>query len=82
MTSLVSLVAEYDVPELRENHLPMPHWAYGAIALAVFLSMLLFLWMFRHAAAGYGSDGSDPHAEGARGLSDHGQQGGRHGQGR
>ncbi len=33
------------------NHLPMPAWAFGAIALAVGLLLLVFTWLFRHTAA-------------------------------
>ncbi|STD05984.1 Uncharacterised protein [Dermatophilus congolensis] len=32
------------------NHLPMPAWVFGAIALAVGVLLLVFTWMFRHSA--------------------------------
>lgn len=60
MTSRVlTLVTEADVPELRENPIPMPHLAYGLIALAVFMAMLGVLWTFRNTAAKISEQGTD-----------------------
>lgn len=49
MTSRVlALVTEPDVPPLQHNEIPMPHWAYGVVALAVFMLMFGILWSFRN----------------------------------
>lgn len=52
-SSLVSLVAAAEVPELEENHIFMPAWGYGLVALSLFLLLFLFLWSFRNTAARY-----------------------------
>ena len=44
--SLVSAASPHVV-----NHLPMPAWAYGVIALGLMVVLLLFTWFFRHSAA-------------------------------
>lgn len=50
-SSLVTFVTDNSVPPLQEHSLPMPHIAYGVIAIGVFLSMLALLWSFRNTAA-------------------------------
>ncbi|MBC9956867.1 hypothetical protein [Yimella sp. cx-51] len=50
MTSRVLAFAAEEVPPLHHNELPMPHWMYGAIALAVFMLMFGVLWSFRNTA--------------------------------
>lgn len=50
-SSLVQLAADSSVPKLEENHLPMPHWMYGGIAMLVFLLLLGILWTFRNTAS-------------------------------
>jgi hypothetical protein len=37
--------------ETAERELPMPPWAYGVIALAVFASLFALLWAFRSVAS-------------------------------
>lgn len=53
-SSLVSLTAAVAVPELEENHLFMPAWAYGLVALALFAFCFGLLWAFRNTAARFG----------------------------
>jgi len=61
--------------EAGGHHLPMPAWAFGLLALLVFLGLLLFVWMFRHTAqtmiegghgpvqhSGHGAHGAASHA--------------------
>lgn len=52
-SSLVSLASKVEVPELEENHLFMPAWGYGLVAIALFTLLFLFLWSFRNTAARY-----------------------------
>ena len=52
-SSLVSLAAKVEVPELEENHLFMPAWGYGLVALCLFALLFAFLWSFRNTAARY-----------------------------
>lgn len=54
------------------NHLPMPAWAYGAIALGLGVLLLVFTWMFRHSAAAMIEGGRGRHGQG------HGSHGGSH----
>ncbi|GMA40070.1 hypothetical protein [Mobilicoccus caccae] len=68
------------------NHLPMPAWAFGVLALAVFAVLLLFVWMFRHTAqamieGGRGHDArghGHAQAHGAPGHGAHPTQGRHH----
>ena len=62
-SSLVQLAADSSVPKLEENHLPMPHWMYGGIAMLVFLLLLGILWTFRNTAANQrdGAEGETEH---------------------
>ncbi len=57
-TSAVATLATTETAKVRE--LPMPTWAYGALALAGFLALLGVLWSFRNTAAKY--DKPDPGA--------------------
>jgi len=50
-TSAAATLATAETAKLRE--LPMPTWAYGAIALASFFALLGVLWSFRNTAAKY-----------------------------
>ena len=50
-TSTAATLGAAATAKLRE--LPMPSWAYGAIALACFLALLGVLWSFRNTAARY-----------------------------
>ena len=47
----VATLATAGTAKLRE--LPMPTWAFGAIAFASFLVLLGLLWSFRNTAAKY-----------------------------
>ena len=47
----VATLATAGTEKLRE--LPMPPWAFGAIAFATFLLLLGVLWSFRNTAARY-----------------------------
>ncbi|MEO8851194.1 MAG: hypothetical protein ABI360_05640 [Allobranchiibius sp.] len=49
-SALVSFVTDDSVPKLEESHLPMPHIAYGLLALGVFFALLGLLWSFRNTA--------------------------------
>ena len=49
MTATTSALANL-AAEGGERALPMPPWAFGAIALGVVLLLLLVTWFFRHAA--------------------------------
>ncbi len=76
MSTLAStFLAEGEHEQLWQ--LPMPAWAYGAIALGAFLLLLLLTWFFRNAghAMVYGpggvKEGADPHAPGAQGHGHH-----------
>lgn len=62
-SSLIQIAADSAVPKLEENHLPMPHWMYGGIAMLVFLLLLGILWTFRNTAAGVrdGAEGEKEH---------------------
>ena len=62
-SSLVQFAADSAVPKLEENHLPMPHWMYGGIAMLVFLLLLGILWTFRNTAADErrGTEGEKDH---------------------
>lgn len=51
MTSVAILAAEGGSE--MEWELPMPNWAYGALALAVFLILLGVVWSFRNAGHTY-----------------------------
>ncbi|NHN54250.1 hypothetical protein G9U51_00435 [Calidifontibacter sp. DB0510] len=51
----VSLLAEPEVPPLREHELPMPPWMYGALGLLFFAVCLGILWAFRNTAARFGA---------------------------
>ena len=50
-TSTAATLATAGTLKVRE--LPIPTWAYGAIALASFLVLLGVLWSFRNTAAKY-----------------------------
>jgi hypothetical protein len=74
-TSAAATVATKGTETLRE--LPMPTWAYGAIALACFFALLGVLWCFRNTAAKYDKPSGAVHGDvrasrGSRGTSDHG----------
>jgi hypothetical protein len=61
----------------KVRELPMPAWAYGAIALACFLALLGVLWTFRNTAAKYdrpmGAVPGDAHgSQGSHGATDDG----------
>ena len=58
LTSTAASLVAAETAQLRE--LPMPPWAFGAIALASFLALLGVLWTFRNTAARY--DRPDPGA--------------------
>ena len=62
-SSLVQIATDSTVPKLEENHLPMPHWMYGGIAMLVFLLLLGILWTFRNTAANQrdGAEGEKEH---------------------
>ncbi|WP_446665568.1 hypothetical protein [Flexivirga sp. B27] len=62
-SSLVQLATDSSVPKLEENHLPMPHWMYGALAMVIFLLLLGIVWSFRNAGAPYrdGAEGEKEH---------------------
>lgn len=60
------------------NHLPMPAWVYGAIALALGVLLLVFTWIFRHSAAAMIEGERSRYGQGAHGQADSAQQhGGR-----
>ena len=69
MTSFVSLVAAVDVPELEENHIAMPPWAFGLMALCIFGLLFALLWAFRNTAARFGA----PKGHGPAGVRGGGQ---------
>ena len=74
-TSTAATQATQGTVTLRE--LPMPTWAYGAIALASFFALLAVLWCFRNTAAKYDKPAESGHGDvrvsrGSRGASDHG----------
>ncbi|MDO5696598.1 MAG: hypothetical protein Q4G51_01360 [Dermatophilus congolensis] len=76
-TSLVTLATAGGAQVV--NHLPMPAWAYGAVALALGVLLLVFTWMFRHSAAAM-IDGKNAHgAHGTHGAQGHGQSHGTKG---
>lgn len=54
MTSLVSLAAASEVPELHENHIFMPPWGFGLFAVVLFALLFALLWAFRNTAARFG----------------------------
>lgn len=54
MTSLVSLTAASEVPELHENHIFMPAWGFGLFAIVLFALLYALLWAFRNTAARFG----------------------------
>ena len=58
-TSAAATLATAETAKLRE--LPMPAWAYGAIALASFVVLLGVLWSFRNTAAKYDKPDSGAH---------------------
>jgi hypothetical protein len=51
LTPTVAALATAETESLRE--LPLPFWAYGAIAFASFMFLLVVLWSFRNTAAKY-----------------------------
>ena len=57
-TPTVASLSTAGTEKLRE--LPMPPWAYGAIAFGCFVVLLGVLWSFRNTAAKY--DKRDPGA--------------------
>ena len=74
-TPTVASLSTAGTEKLRE--LPMPAWAYGAIAFGCFVVLLGVLWSFRHTAAKYDTpvrvrhdDSGDP--QGSRGATDPG----------
>lgn len=62
-SSLIKIASAAEVPELKEHHLPLPHWLYGVIAFVVFMALLGLLWSFRNTANSSGSapDGKTEH---------------------
>jgi hypothetical protein len=50
LPSVAKFAANPNVPPLQEHHLPLPHWAYGLLALGFFAVLLGILWMFRNTA--------------------------------
>jgi hypothetical protein len=62
-TPTVATLATAGTEKLRE--LPMPAWAFGAIALASFLVLLGVLWTFRNTAAKYDTPVRAEHARGS-----------------
>ena len=58
LTPAVASLATHGTETLRE--LPMPAWAYGAIAFGCFVVLLGVLWSFRNTAARH--DKPDPGA--------------------
>jgi hypothetical protein len=65
-TSTVATLAAAGTEEVRA--LPMPDWAFGAIAFASFMVLLGVLWSFRNTAARFDTpirvshdDSGDPH---------------------
>ena len=84
--SLPALAPVVTEETLRE--MPMPPWAYGAIALGVILALLGVVWMFRHTAQvvldGRPHRAGDAHHEhadlhGAGGHAQHGPHAGQAG---
>lgn len=71
MTSFVSLVSEVEVPELEENHIAMPAWGFGLMALCIFALLFALLWAFRNTAARYGAPKG--HGHGSAGVRGGGQ---------
>lgn len=61
MTSLVSLAAAVEVPELEENHIFMPPWGFGLMAFTIFLLLFALLWAFRNTAARFGAPRGQGH---------------------
>ena len=49
--SFMSAAASLATAEAAVRELPMPPWAFGAIALASFVALLGVLWSFRNTAA-------------------------------
>lgn len=82
--SALSALAATGVPALLAasphvvNHLPMPAWVFGLIALAVAMLLLLVTWMFRHSAAAaiYGKPEGHGSGQGHAGGSSFAQRGG------
>ncbi|MBB2890930.1 hypothetical protein [Flexivirga oryzae] len=62
-SSLIQFAADSAVPKLEENHLPMPHWMYGGIAMLVFLLLLGICWTFRNTAADQQRSGDEGETE-------------------
>ncbi len=58
--SFMSAAASLATAESTVRELPMPPWAFGAIALASFVALLGVLWSFRNTAARH--DRPDPGA--------------------
>ncbi|WP_226344712.1 hypothetical protein [Agilicoccus flavus] len=50
MSTTSSVLLYAPMAEEATRHLPMPAWAYGAIALGVVLALLGLVWMFRRTA--------------------------------
>ena len=69
MTSLVSLAAAADVPELEENHIFMPPWGFGLMAVLIFALLFALLWASRNTAARFGA----PKGHGPSGVRGGGQ---------
>ena len=61
LTPAVATLATAGTEKLRE--LPMPAWAFGAIAFASFLVLLGLLWSFRNTAAKYDTTVRVQHGE-------------------
>jgi hypothetical protein len=75
LTPAVATLAAAGTAKLRE--LPMPAWAFGAIAFASFLVLLGVLWSFRNTAAKYDTPvraehGGHGDAQGSPGVPDPG----------
>jgi len=73
MTSTVATLAAAATEQLRV--LPIPAWAFGAIAFASFMVLLGVLWSFRNTAAKYDtpirvSHGGREDPQAARGAAD------------
>jgi hypothetical protein len=69
-TSSVASAVTAANTKLRE--LPMPTWAFGAIALGAFLALLGVLWMFRNTAAKYDRPAGAGRGDGHESQSSHG----------
>jgi hypothetical protein len=75
LTSAVTTLATAETEKLRE--LPMPPWAYGAIAFGCFVVLLGVLWSFRNTAARHdrparASHGDAHGSQGSHGSADPG----------